>query len=155
MRLYYSKCLLQLLLSSCHFFLEQIYQSIGHFVLHLLNLCPWLCEVLPEQGAVGTRSSAAPSQGGGHREVVHAQRWRLPPALLSLWQQAWRTVAWSLLLVHLSRRQLKKPRTSKAKDASRHTHISLVNSDRNIIELLYQALANYGPGLHLASQICF
>lgn len=66
-----------------------------------------LCSSLPEQRAVGAGSSPAPGQGRGHREVVHAQRRRLPPGLLRLWQQARGTVAWSLLLVHLPGRQLK------------------------------------------------
>lgn len=95
---------------------------------------------MPEQRAVGTGSSAAPSQGGGHREVVHAQRWGLSSGLLCLWQQAWRTVAWSLLLVHLPWRQLNK---KTQKDRHTDTNNSLVKSDRNIIELLYRAWVNY------------
>lgn len=69
---------------------------------------PCLCVSLPEQRAVGTGSGSAPCQSRGHREVVHAQRGGLSPALLALCQRAGGAVAWSLLLIHLSGRQLEK-----------------------------------------------
>lgn len=62
--------------------------------------------VLPEQRAVGTGSGPAPGQSRRYREVVHAQRGRLSPGLLGLWQWAGGEVAWSLLLIHLPGRQL-------------------------------------------------